>query len=85
MPRCIILLPRYAGIQPHWGLFCRYFKVLPQLGGKIAGSLWIKVAYKSCFFHISLPSNVVNWAKKMLYVYDCNALAFSHQFPSRYQ
>ena len=29
----------YVGIQPHWGLFCCYFEVLPQSGGKIAGSL----------------------------------------------
>jgi hypothetical protein len=39
------------------------------------------VAYKSPFFHINLPSNVVNWVNKWFYVYDCNALAFSHQFP----
>lgn len=77
-PRCIILPPTGScswqclfssvkgmrGIQPHWGLFCRCFEVLPQSGRKVAGSLWIKAADKSSFFHIDLPSNVPNWAKK---------------------
>ena len=44
-------------------------------------SLWIKVADKSPFFHIDLPSNILNWAKKWFYVYDCSALAFSHKVP----
>ena len=44
-------------------------------------SLWIKVADKSLFFHIDLPSNVPNWVKKWFYVYDCLASAFSHKLP----
>jgi hypothetical protein len=39
------------------------------------------VANKSPFFHIDLPSNVSNWAKKWFYDYDCLALAFSHKLP----
>jgi hypothetical protein len=41
----------------------------------------MKVADKSSFFHIDRPSNVLNWAKKWFYVYDCSAPAFSHKFP----
>ena len=44
-------------------------------------SLWIKVADKSPFFHIDLPSNILNWEKKWFYVYDCLAPGFFHRLP----
>jgi hypothetical protein len=71
----------FMGIEPHWALFCRCFDVLPQSDQKVTDSLWIKAADKSPFFHIDLPFNVPNWAKKWFYVYDCSALAFSHKLP----
>ena len=71
----------YAGIEPHWALFCHCFDVLPQSGQKVVGSLWIKAADRSPFFHIDLPSNVLNWVKKWFNVYNYSALAFSHKLP----
>ena len=71
----------FAGIEPHWALFCRCFDVLPQSDWKVVGSLWIKVGNKSLFFHINLPSNIPNWVKKWFYVYDCSAPAFSLKLP----
>jgi hypothetical protein len=60
-------------------LFFCFFDVLPRSDQKVTGSLWIKAADKSLFFHIDLSSNIPNWAKKWFYVYDCLALAFSHK------
>ena len=67
------------GIEPHWALFCHCFDVLPQLDQKVTDNLWIKAADKSPFFHIDLPSNVLNWAKKWFYVNGCSAPPFSHK------
>jgi hypothetical protein len=50
----------FMGIKPHWALFCRCFDILPQSDRKVTGSLWIKAADKSLFFHIDLPSNILN-------------------------
>jgi hypothetical protein len=47
----------FAGIEPHWTLFCRCSGVLPQLDQKVIGSLWIKAVDKSLFFQIDIPSN----------------------------
>jgi hypothetical protein len=71
----------FMGIEPYWALFCSCFDILPQFDRKVIGILWIKAADKSPFFHIDLPSNIPNWAKKWFYVYDCLALAFSHKLP----
>ena len=51
----------YVGIEPT--LFYGSFDVLPQSGQKVTGGQ-IKVANKSPFFHIDIPSNIPNWAKK---------------------
>ena len=69
------------GIEPHWALFYHCFDVLPQSDRKVTGSLWIMAAHKSPFFYIDHPSNVLTWAKKWFYVYDCSAQAFSHKLP----
>ena len=72
----------YGGILLHWGLFYHCFEVFLQLDRKVTSNLWIKAANQSPFFHVELPSNVVNWVKKWFYVYDYGAPLLSHKFPS---